>query len=301
MTPDFTQSNNSAVALATAPLATTGQLANDEAEEVLDFLAQRPRQNFVMSGLIRDNGLTADFNRGTFYGYRDGAGRLLGVALIGHAIFIEARSDAAMNNLATLAQRFANAHMIMGEQESTERFWGYYRDGGQPARRICRGVLLEMNEPPNQFEPQSDLRLARADDLNLIVPVHAALAFAESGINPLDVDADGFRARCRRRIEHGRVFLLVEDGQLIFKADVISDTPGVIYIEGLYVRPEHRGLGTGTRCLAQLSRALLRRTKTIVGLVNEDKHEALRFLTNVGFTRRSNYLTIFLKKNENES
>lgn len=301
MRPDFTQPNSSAVALAAAPLVTTCRLANDETEEVLDFLGQRPRHTFVMSGFIRDNGLTAGFNRGTFYGCRDESGKLSGVALIGHAIFIEARSEAAIENLAALAQRFARAHMIMGEQEITERFWRYYRDGGQPAYRICREALLEIDAPPTQFGPQTDLRTARVDDLNLIVPVHAALAFEESGINPLSVDADGFRARCRRRIEQGRVFLLVEGGQLIFKADVISETPEVIYVEGLYVSPEHRGRGAGTRCLQHMSRDLLRRTKSIVGLVNENKPEALRFLTKVGFTRRSTYVTIFLEKNENES
>ena len=300
MTPDTMRPNNSAV-LAPAPLVTARPLANDETEEVLDFLSYRPQRTFVMSGFIRDNGLTGAFNRGTFYGYRDESGKLAGVALMGHAIFVEARSEAAIEEFATLAQRFPRAHMIMGEEEITERFWSYYRDGGQPARCIRREVLLEMNEPPNQFRPQPDLRMARADDLNLIVPVHAALALAESGINPLDIDADGFRARCRRRIEQSRVFVLVEDRKLIFKADVISDTPDVIYVEGLYVRPEHRGRGAGAHCLAQLSRELLRRTKSIIGLVAEDKQDALHFLTKVGFTRRANYVTIFLKQNENES
>src|SRR5437016_678708 len=133
----------------------------------------------------------------------------------------------------------------------------------------CREVLLELTTPVKRFEPIADLRIARRDDLNLIVPVHAALAFAESGVNPLDLDADGFRARCAHRVEQGRVYVLIENGKLIFKADVISDTPDVVYVEGLYVRPEHRGREIGTRCLAQMSRELLPRTKSIVGLVNE--------------------------------
>ena len=300
MTPGATQPTTLAAAMAATSLVTARPLANDETEEALDFLAQRPRHTFVMSGFIRDNGLTAGFNRGTFYGYRDESGKLSGVALIGHSIFVEARSAAAIADLAALARRFTRAHMIMGEQEITERFWSYYRDGGQPAHRLCREVLLELNEPANQFDAAADLRIARVEDLNLIVPVHAALAFAESGTNPLDIDADGFRARCRRRLEQGRVFALVEDGELIFKADIISDTPDVIYVEGLYVSPEHRGRGIGARCLAQMSRELLRRTKSIVGLVNEDKHDALRFLTKAGFKRVSTYVTIFLKQKENE-
>jgi predicted GNAT family acetyltransferase len=301
MTPDATQPTTLAAALAATPLVTARPLANDETEEALDFLAERPQRTFVMSGFIRDNGLTAGFNRGTFYGYRDEAGKLSGVALIGHSIFVETRSDAAIEAFAALAQRFPRAHMIMGEQEIAQRFWNYYRDGGQPAHRIAYEALLEMSEPPNQFNPSADLRIARVGDLDLIVPVHAALAFAESGTNPLDIDADGFRARCRRRIEQGRVFVLVEDDKLIFKADVVSDTPDVIYVEGLYVTPEHRGRGAGTRCVAQMARELSRRTKSIVGLVNEDNGDALRFLIKVGFKRCSTFITIFLKQKNNQS
>ena len=127
------------------------------------------------------------------------------------------------------------------------------------------------------------------------------MAFAESGVNPLDLDADGFRARCAHRIEQERVYVLIENGKLIFKADVISDTPDVVYVEGLYVRPECRGRETGTRCLAQMSRELLPRTKSIVGLVNEAKPDALRFFEKIGFRQREVYDTIFLEKKVNKA
>src|SRR5216110_951372 len=75
--------------------------------------------------------------------------------------------------------------------------------------------------------------------------------------NPLLADPNGFRERCRRRIEDRRTWVLVEQDQLIFKADVISDTPEVVYLEGVYVHPEHRGKGHGSKCLTQLTRSLL--------------------------------------------
>jgi predicted GNAT family acetyltransferase len=43
---------------------------------------------------------------------------------------------------------------------------------------------------------------------------------------------------------------------LIFKADVISETNDVIYLEGIWVREEARNDGTGRRCMAELSRRL---------------------------------------------
>src|SRR6185436_9219258 len=103
------------------------------------------------------------------------------------------------------------------------------------------------------------------------------MAESESGVNPLDVDPDGFRSRCARRIEMGRVWVLEIDGKLVFKADIQADTPDVIYLEGVWVNPNEQGQGIGRKCLRQLSRELLSRTKSICVLVNEDDQRAHTF------------------------
>ena len=121
------------------------------------------------------------------------------------------------------------------------------------------------------------------------------MAFEESGVNPLQVDADGFRQRCRRRIEERRTWVLVENDRLIFKADVISETPEVIYVEGVYVHPDHRDHGHGSRYMGQLARKLLARTKSITVLVNEECAQAQRFFAKLGFVPRGCFDTYFLR------
>jgi predicted GNAT family acetyltransferase len=275
--------------------AVTNPLRSENETQVLRFLAERPLHNAVMSGLIRDNGIESKFNRGTFYGYRDMANGLLGVALIGHAVFIDARCDEALRQFAKLAQEFPRAHMLMGEQEMIERFWKYYAPNGQPRHRICREVLFELNEQTAASDDVANLRLAEVSDLSLVVPVHATMAFEESGVNPLEVDPEGFRQRCRRRIEERRTWVLVEQDQLIFKADIVSDTPDVVYLEGVYVHPEYRGKGHGSRCLTQLTRSLLNQTRSISLLVNQERRPAQEFFKNLGFASRGLYDTIFLR------
>ena len=127
---------------------TTCRLTNGNQAEVLEFLRERPLQTAVMSGFITDNGIKSTLNRGLFYGCRDAAGAIQAVALIGHAIFLEARCDKALKELARLAQHFDGAHMIMGEQKMVERFWASYAEGGQPLRHLGRAVLLELNQAP---------------------------------------------------------------------------------------------------------------------------------------------------------
>jgi len=275
--------------------AATTCLRKENETEVLRFLTERPLHNAVMTGLIRDNGLESKFNRGTFYGCRDGSDALVGVALIGHGVFIDARCDDALQEFARLAQEFPRVHLLMGEQDVVERFWKYYAPHGQSKRRLCREVLLQLNEPPARPDDSANLRLAHLWDLSRVVPVHATMAFEESGVNPLLVDPVGFRQRCRRRIEERRTWVLVEHDKLIFKADVISDSPEVVYLEGICVHPEYRRQRYGSKCLAQLTRSLLGRTRSVSVLVNEERRPAQEFFKQLGFVSRGLYDTIFLR------
>ncbi|MBD0326282.1 MAG: GNAT family N-acetyltransferase [Pyrinomonadaceae bacterium] len=275
---------------------TVERLASGQEREILAFLAERPLHTVIMAGLIRDNGLISPLNRGVFYACRNAANTLEGVALIGHATLFEARTEAVTAAFASLAQRQTRAHMLLGEQEKIAQFWHYYADGGQTTRVVCRELLYEIRWPIEAHPSVRGLRRATLADLDLVMPVQARMAEDESGVNPMKTDAVGFRLRCARRIEQGRTWVLIENGELIFKADVISETPQVIYLEGVFVHAEERGQGYGLRCLSQLSRNLLARARSICLLVNERNKEAQTFYQRAGFQYQCSYETIFLQQ-----
>jgi hypothetical protein len=155
---------------------------NDSSKpEVLDFLEQRPAQTAMLSGLIRDNGLSSDLNRGDFFGCRNEHGELEGVALIGHATLFEARSERALYSLANRAQNCTGTHMLMGEQDGVQMFWEFYAGRQAQMRKSCREHLLELRPPVELSEEVRGLRLATPEDLDAIVPIHARMAFEESG------------------------------------------------------------------------------------------------------------------------
>ena len=280
---------------------TVQTLTAGQEDEVLAFLNARPTHTVFMMGMIRDNGLQSIFNRGTFYACRNVEGKLEGVALIGHATLIEARTEAALQAFAIAAQDCQHTHMIMGEMERVEGFWNYYSEAGQAPRLACRELLFEQRWPVQVLEMVRGLRPATLDDLELVMPVQAEMAFAESGINPMETDPLGFRLRCGRRIEQGRVWVFVENGRLIFKADIMSDTSEVVYLEGIYIAPEERGKGYGLRCLSQLSRNLLARTKSVCLLVNELNQAAHGFYQKAGYKMTALYDTIFLQQSSSVS
>jgi hypothetical protein len=262
--------------------------------EVLAFLAARHIHTIIMASYIRNHGLVSPLNRGTFYTCRDAKGRLEGVALIGHLTLIEVRSRAALEAFARLTQGCHFARVVMTEREKVRQFWRYYAKAGFGPHLTCRELLYEQQWPIEVHEEVRDLRLAALEDLEQVVRVHARMTLEATGVDPMEIDPQGFRQRCARRIEQGRVWVWVVDGRLIFKTDIISETRDVIDLEGVYVDPAERGRGHGLRCFSQLSRILLKRTKSVCLLVNEQNREAQSFYRKAGYKLRGYYETIFL-------
>lgn len=272
------------------------ELGRPDQAEVVEFLSARPIHTVFMAGLIRDNGLLSPQNRGSFYASRNQFGQLEGVALIGHATLIEAHTENALRAFARIARNCQNTHLIRGEQTTTNTFWNYYADSGEDPRLVCSEYLFGLSDQPTYAEPVDHLRPATIDELDRIIAINAAMAFEERGANPLQHDPSGFRHRTSRRIEQGRIWTWYQDGRLIFKADIISQTPQVTYLEGVYVHPEERRKGYGLRCLTQLSAVLLGGSRTVCLTANDRNKVAIALYKKAGYQFYSNYETIYLRQ-----
>jgi uncharacterized protein len=262
-------------------------------DEVLAFLSLRPLHTVFMSGLIRDNGLVSFSNRGTFYGCRNSSGQLTGVALIGLKTVIEARDETALAVFGDLLPNNLRAHLIRGEKDQIEGLVAKYAAVGRTPRQLSRELLLEQVAPLAQMPAEPQLRRGVRDDLAPVVVVNAALGLEETGVDPLESDRNGMLNRTARRVEQGRVWVLMENGRLIFKADIISETPDTIFIEGVYVQPDARRKGYALRCMTQLARNLLVRVPSICLVVNEKNSGACAFYAKAGYHVRSVYSTAY--------
>ena len=199
----------------------TYELRAEDKSEVLQFLAKRPLHTVYMASLIRDNGIVSEHNRGQFLAYRESAGKLQGVALIGHATLVEARNTLALNELAKSARNCEGASLMRGTPEEIAVFWKEYQPGGKPPRLICGELLLEKPTFDAHTYLEQKLRPATINELESIVAINANLFVEEAGRNPLKTNPDGFRARIARRIEQGRVWLRTRAGEVIFKVDIL--------------------------------------------------------------------------------
>jgi ribosomal protein S18 acetylase RimI-like enzyme len=258
-------------------------------ERFLAALSRPSLTNVILAGFIRDNGFVNPLNRGRFYNCLNEKHEVEGVALIGHTILFEAFSERAIQAFAALARRENSPHLLMGEHNAVERFWSYYSSNDESPRLVCPITFLQRRE---RFPEQTELpglRPATREDLEPVVQAQAAMACEISGVDPLKKDPAGFRERYLRRIEMKRVWVVIENGQLIFKTDIIADTPQAIYIEGVYVRPADRGKGVGHRCVTALGRILLKRSKAIYLFVENENTPTQSFYLNLGFTPAGQY------------
>jgi hypothetical protein len=283
------------IANAVANQTRVAALTTSETQEVLSFLKVRPVHTVVMTSFIQDNGIESPSNRGSFFSYRNRAGELEGVALIGHTTLVEARTEDALIALALKARESETPiNIMMSDGDSIERFWQYYANNNQEPRLVCEERLFEIKHPVLVREEVAGLRLATAEEVLPIAEAHAEVALQESGVNPMLKDREGFLKRVARRIEQGRVWVVFEDGKLIFKADVIAETDDVMYLEGIYVNPEERGRGLGSNCLSQLSRVLLEKVKFVCLLSNVDFMQAHRSYAKAGFKSKDSCVTMFV-------
>ncbi len=269
------------------------ELKQNDTKEVLDFLSVRPVHTVVMSSFIMDNGIESELNRGKFYGYRNVSGTLEGVALIGHTTLVEARSEDAVKALAFAARMSETPiHLIMSSGTEAERFWFHYTGGVTQPRLKCTEALFEVSFPYAVQKCEWEIGNADMDQLMQVAEAQAEIAFVECGVDPMLKDREGFLKRVARRIEQGRVFTVYADGKLIFKADIIAETPDTIYLEGVYVHPDHRGQGVGSRCLAALTLDLLSRAENICMLSNVDFVGAHKSYHKAGYKQTDQYVTL---------
>lgn len=271
------------------------RLTEADRTEVMAFLSVRPVHTVVMSSFIVDNGVESDLNRGKFFAYRNVAGKIEGIALIGHTTLVEARSSDALKALAFCARTSETPiHLIMSSGNEAERFWFHLTDGVKKPRLTCTEALFEVAFPYAVQKCEWNIGNADMSQLIPVAEAQAEIAFIECGVDPILRDREGFLKRVARRIEQGRVFTVYEDGKLIFKADIVAETPVTAYLEGIYVHPEYRGQGVGSRCLAALTLELLNRVENICMLSNVKFDGAHKSYYKAGYARTDKCVTLFV-------
>jgi uncharacterized protein len=138
------------------------------------------------------------------------------------------------------------------------------------------------------------VRRTRPDQLDALYPAAVAMHLEEVGVSPeSNGGGPAFRAGVQQAISAGRSFSRVEDGRVVFKADLAAVSPHACQVQGVYVEPERRGEGIGTAGMAAVVAIALREVAPVVSLyANAFNVSALRTYEKVGFRRTATFSTI---------
>lgn len=272
-----------------APQETRELLEADRAQ-VISLLMHDPVQSVILRGLIQDYGMCGAALRGSFYGHFINQ-QLVAVALIGHQIMAFGTDEALPYFANKVLEVSARGYLILGPQTQVKILGSYLTQ--RETRRMSTQRLYVCQQPCQQPD-RLQLLLANFAELEVIVEAQAEMALEESGLDPRLTDLAGFRHRVAERVERKRVWVKIEDGKVVFKADVISDTPETVYLEGVWVHPDYRQRGIGKSCLKELAHLLLKDHQSICLLSNDEDTAAQQIYEQAGFVQAATYEARFL-------
>ncbi|HQR80983.1 MAG TPA: GNAT family N-acetyltransferase [Actinomycetota bacterium] len=199
---------------------------------------------------------------------------------------------AALAARARLSPRTCSS--IVGPADAVLHFYDLVRPAWGEGREVrAHQPMLTIDSDP-LIPPDPRVRRAEMADLDILFPASVAMFTEELGISPLAPDGGAtYRRRVAGLVRHGRAFLIEQDGQVLFKAEVGVLADEVAQVQGVWVDPPHRGRHVSEPALAAVVRLTREHLAPVVSLyVNDFNHAALAAYAKVGFRQVGEFATV---------
>ncbi|MFI7084899.1 GNAT family N-acetyltransferase [Streptomyces anulatus] len=184
---------------------------------------------------------------------------------------------------------------IVGPAEATTRLWRLLEPSWGPAREVRANQPLMVTESLSaDVTPDPLVRRVRKDETEVLMPACVAMFTEEVGISPLAGDGGLlYQARVAELVGTGRSFARIDDGKVVFKAEIGAATPQACQIQGVWVAPEHRGKGLSETGMAAVLRYALADIAPVVSLyVNDYNTPARKAYRRVGFREVGAFMSV---------
>ena len=271
----------------------------DEADEaaVHRLLAIDPVAACVLAGRVESAGAAAASLGAPLWGF--GAGRELdAVCLAGANLIPFSAPGAERAAAAAFAERARRTgrrcSTIVGPAASVGPLWDLLSPHWGPARdHRPRQPLMAIDGPPAvAAEPR--VRPVRPAELEILLPAAVAMFTEEVGVSPLRVDGGaGYRARVTELVRAGHSLAWIENGEVLFKAEIGAVSRSACQLQGVWVAPAYRGRGIGTAGTAAVVEYARTSVAPVVSLyVNDFNRSARAAYRRVGFREVGQYSSV---------
>jgi uncharacterized protein len=264
-----------------------------DAAAVYRVLEADPVGSCMVAARVADHGIDPNSIGGELW-TRRGADESLcyaGANLIplrGGPADLTAFADEAMSGSRRCSSLVGRAELVMPMWRRLEPAWGPARDV-----RDHQPLMALTAMPSCAIDP--GVRQVRPDEIDAYLVAAVDMFIGEVGVDPrLGDGGRGYRRRVASLISAGRAWARFEHGEVIFKAEVGSQSPAVGQIQGIWVHPERRGRGLGAAGTATLAGVIVGTGRIASLYVNSFNTVARATYTRVGFVEVGAFATVLL-------
>ncbi|MEW1692083.1 GNAT family N-acetyltransferase [Streptomyces sp. NPDC091265] len=274
---------------------TTRVLEPSDLGAALAVLESEPVANAFVTSRVQIAGLDPWRLGGEMWGwYADG--RLRSLCYSGANLVPICATPEAVRAFADRARRAGRrCSSIVGPAEPTTQLWRLLEPGWGPAREVRANQPLMVTESPSADVPPDPLvRRVRKEEMDVLMPACVAMFTEEVGVSPLAGDGGLlYQARVAELVGAGRSFARIEDGKVVFKAEIGATTSQACQIQGVWVAPEFRGRGYSETGMAAVVRLALTDVAPIVSLyVNDYNTPARKSYSRIGFREVGTFMSV---------
>lgn len=261
--------------------------------EVHRLLARDPVTSVFVDHRVRVTQLEPRWLGGEVWGYGDERSLVALCHAAANLSPVFADREALAAFAARALSQGRNCGSIMGPHDQVMELWRLLEPEWGPARSVRpRQPFLVLDSQP-KVAPSADVRRARARDIDALYPACVAMYTEELGVSPEAGGADLYRARVAQLISKGHAFVHLDDGEVLFKAELGAVTPHASQLQSVWVNPRYRGQGLAAAGVAAVCATALSELAPVVSLyVNEHNEPARRAYDRVGFTETGRFATV---------
>ena len=210
------------------------------------------------------------------------------IPLRGAAVDLHAFADKAMGSARRCSSVVGRAELVMPMWQRLEHVWGPARDV-----REQQPLMAMASRPSSAID--NGVRRVRIDEIEAYLVAAIDMFIGEVGIDPrLGDGGRGYRRRVAGLIAAGRAWARFDRGEVIFKAEVGSQSRAVGQIQGVWVHPEYRGRGLGSAGTAAVVAHIVGSGRIASLYVNDFNSVARAAYARVGFAEVGTFATVLL-------
>ena len=269
-------------------------LTLEDRDAALELCARDPAANVYVASRILDGAL--GLGSTAVAGYFDGDELRSLLWTIANVVPVEtdAAARAAFADRARKVRR--RCASFLGPQDQVMGLWDVVGEAYARPRSIrSEQPLLGMRVPPSSLGVELDPRVrpGLVQEADLVLPAAEHMFTEETGYPPYQGSPTYYLDSLRALLRKGRTYVVVEHGEVIFKADVGSLAVGCAQVQGVWLAPRLRGPGLAAPMMASVVELTMADHAPFVTLyVNDYNAPALATYGRIGMERIGTFATI---------